>query len=80
MQTILRLNLTDAMTRALLASCKEKILAYHDATDVNRANTLKLGPYAAKAMPDIVIPWETLKNPEELEDWIDNDDDRRDQA
>lgn len=31
-------------------------------------------------MSDIIIPWETFKNPEELEDWIDNDDERRDQA
>jgi hypothetical protein len=31
-------------------------------------------------MPDIEIPWGTLKNPEELEEWINDDDDRRDQA
>lgn len=31
-------------------------------------------------MSDIVIPWETLMSPEELEEWIDDDDDRREQA
>ena len=31
-------------------------------------------------MSDIVIPWGTLMSPEELEAWIDDEDDRREQA